>query len=112
VKINPKNPHAHYDRAHAYSRRDEYDRAIEDNNEALRLKPDDPDAFRSRGLTYLGEADYDHAIQDFGEALRLRPDYVDAFNDRGITNLHKVITTVQLLTSTRPFVSSRTIIMP
>jgi tetratricopeptide (TPR) repeat protein len=66
-----------------------YDRAIEDNNEALRLKPDDPDAFRSRGLTYLGKADYDHAIQDFGEALRLRPDYVDAFNDRGITNLHK-----------------------
>jgi len=70
-------------RGNAYHDKGDDDRAIQDYNEAIRLKPSDPTAFNNRGVAYKAKGDNDRAIQDFSEAIRLKPDYATAFNNRG-----------------------------
>jgi tetratricopeptide (TPR) repeat protein len=62
----------------------QYQRAIEDYNEAIRLKPDYANAYLNRGRTYANLNQYQRAIQDYDEAIRLKPDYADAYCNRGI----------------------------
>ncbi|MCH8196992.1 MAG: tetratricopeptide repeat protein [Proteobacteria bacterium] len=73
-----------YDRGNAYGRKRQYDRAIQDYTEAIRLKPDYARAFNNRGLSYGRKRQYDRAIRDFTEAIRLRPDYTSAYYKRGL----------------------------
>jgi tetratricopeptide (TPR) repeat protein len=59
--------------------------AIEDFNNAIRLKPDYADtAYNSRGSVYYKLGQYQMAIEDFNNAIRLKPDDADAYNNRGI----------------------------
>src|SRR5262244_2068669 len=62
----------------------DYDRAIADYNEAIRLVPADAPAFFGRGNAYASKGDRDRAIADYSEAIRLDPKYAFAFNNRGI----------------------------
>src|SRR5437899_11554527 len=48
-----------------------YDRAIDDYNEAIRLDPKFAIGFNNRGLAYLREGRIDRAIEDFDKAIRL-----------------------------------------
>jgi len=57
----------------SWSEKKEYDRAIADYNEAIRLNPQDAGFFNSRGDAWLDKKDYDRAIADFSEAIRLIP---------------------------------------
>lgn len=59
-----------------------YDRAIDDYNEAIRLDPKYAIAFNNRGLAYQRKGETDRAIEDFGEAIRLNPAYAMAFANR------------------------------
>ena len=61
----------------------DYDRAIQNYDEAIRLDPKSADAFAGRGSAYLLKGDYDLAIQDYNEAIRLNPKSASAFNGRG-----------------------------
>jgi tetratricopeptide (TPR) repeat protein len=70
-------------RGNAYNYKGEYDRAIQDFDQAIRLHPNDAYAFNGRGNAYNDKGDYDTAIQDFDEAIRLIPYYGYAFNGRG-----------------------------
>src|SRR2546429_5742743 len=45
----------------------DYDRAIQDYDQAIRLKPDYPTAFNNRGDAYHAKGDYDRAIQDYDQ---------------------------------------------
>ena len=49
----------------------QYERAIVDFTEALRLRPDDALAHYNRGIAYLHLKQYEQAIPDFNEAIRL-----------------------------------------
>jgi lipoprotein NlpI len=71
-------------RGFAYRSKGDYDRAIHDFDQAIRLKPDFANAFNNRGIAYDYKGNYDRAIQDFDQAIRLQPDYADAFNNRGL----------------------------
>ncbi len=71
------------DRSFVYDRKGEYDKAISDCNEAIRLKPDDAYAFSGRGFAYASKGEYDKAISDYDEAIRLKPDQNDYFVNRG-----------------------------
>ena len=76
-------PIAFLGRGSAYRRKGQYDRAIKDYTEAIRLRPDNAFAFRLRGDAYSLNSQHDQAIKDYTEAIRLKPDDAFAFNNRG-----------------------------
>jgi tetratricopeptide (TPR) repeat protein len=53
----------------------DYDRAIADCTEAIRLDPDFDFAYAIRGASYGVKDDYDRAIADLETVLRIDPDY-------------------------------------
>ena len=62
----------------------DYDGAMEDYTQALRLKPDDALAFYNRGVTKAKLGDYRGAMEDYTQVLRLKPDDALAFHHRGV----------------------------
>jgi tetratricopeptide (TPR) repeat protein len=73
----------------AYFDKSDYDRAIADFNEAIRLDPKYALAFYQRGNAYGRKGDPDRAIADLDEAIRLNPQHADSFVDRGNAYLRK-----------------------
>ena len=82
IRANEKDRWAWVCRGEAWSKKEEYDNAIKDLTEAIRL---DPQAvtYNDRGLAWDAKKDYDQAIKDYDEAIRLDPKLVVAFNNRG-----------------------------
>jgi tetratricopeptide (TPR) repeat protein len=78
-------------RTHAveYFEKGDYDRAIADASEAIRLNPNDAFAYGTRGAAYKGKKDFDHAIADLTEAIRLDPNNAPAYGNRGLAYLNK-----------------------
>ena len=62
----------------------DYDQAIKDFSEAIKLDPGFDSAWNNRGLAYARKDNYDQAIKDYSEAIRLKPDYADAWYNRGL----------------------------
>jgi tetratricopeptide (TPR) repeat protein len=60
-------------RASAYDRKGEIDRAIGDDDIALRLDPAQPEVLNARGELYRRKGDRVHALSDFGTAAKLDP---------------------------------------
>jgi len=79
----PANAVTFYNRGNAYRRNQDYDRAIQNYNDAIRLNPAYASAFNNRGIAYVNKRDYDRAIEDYNEAIRINPNYARAFNNRG-----------------------------
>ncbi len=67
----------------AYKRIGQWDKAIADYSEAIRLKPDDAQIFNNRGNVHYYKGQWDRAIEDYDEAVRLQPDLAEAFGNRG-----------------------------
>jgi hypothetical protein len=75
---------AFLNRGRGYAGKRDYDRAIQDYDQAIRLDPNNAAAFSSRGNAYNHKHEYDRAIQDppragcdpeaLGELLRLGPE--------------------------------------
>ena len=61
-------------RASAYDRKGEIDRAIGDDDIALRLDPTQADVFNARGELFRRKGDRVHALSDFGTAVKLDSD--------------------------------------
>jgi tetratricopeptide (TPR) repeat protein len=57
--------------------------AIEQYNEAIRLKPYYTYSYNVRGIAFSDLGQYQRAIEDFNEGIRMRPDYADAYYNRG-----------------------------
>ncbi len=76
-------------RGAAYDDKRDYDHAIQDYNEAIRLNPSLASAFYGRGEAYNHKGNYDHAIQDDSEAIRLNPNLSYAYDARGRAHRNK-----------------------
>ncbi len=62
----------------AYYEKGDYDRAISDYTEIIRLDPNDAEAYFFRGLVYDNKGDHERAIADYESALRIDPNNADA----------------------------------
>ncbi len=60
----------------------DFDKAIADASEAIKLKPDDPRGHAARGGFEAAYNRFDKAIVDLSEAIRLEPGLVGAFAQR------------------------------
>ena len=59
-----------------------FDKAIDDLNEAVRIKPTDADAYAFRGQRLRAKGEFDKAFADFDKAIRLDPNCVLAYEVR------------------------------
>ena len=66
-----------------------FDRAIVEFNEALRLDPTFVKSFNSRGNAWRGKGDLDNAIADYNAAIRLDPGFSFPYNGRASAFLNK-----------------------
>ena len=71
-------------RGNARFRKGDYDHAIEDYDQALKLDPNEPTAYDGRGSVYYGKGQYELAAQDYDQAIRL--DASDAYAFAGRCN--------------------------
>jgi tetratricopeptide (TPR) repeat protein len=74
-------------RGGAYYGKKDYDRAIANYDQAIRLDSKSAIAFCNRGVAYAAKKNYDRAIADCNEALRLGPDLAGVLGDRGLVHL-------------------------
>ena len=107
----PISPGRYYYHGVAWHAKREYDRAIADYDQAIRLSPNDPyltqayggygvgyletkrylwksrlaEAYHGRGAARHAKREYDRAIADYDEAIHLDPDRTLAYYDRGVT---------------------------
>ena len=81
----PLTAEEYFNKANNYADKGEYQLAIDNYTECLRINPDFATAYYNRGNMYGKELkSYKDAIADYTRAIKIDPDYVDAYNNRGI----------------------------
>jgi tetratricopeptide (TPR) repeat protein len=74
---------AYYFRASAKFGKNDFDGAIGDYGQALRLDPADADYLNSRAAAYEAKNDFDKALADYAQAIKANPGSTYAYNNRG-----------------------------
>ena len=80
---------AYIDRGLEYKAKRDYDRAIADASEGIRLDPKGAKLYANRGSIYYEKGDYDRAIADASEAIRLDPKIIMAHSNRAAAYMRK-----------------------
>ena len=85
IDANPGDAAKYVWRANVWLELKEFDIAIADFNEAIRLDPRSAGvAYQGRGRAWCDKKNYDKAIADCNEAIRLDPGYALAYLTRGV----------------------------
>lgn len=74
----------HKNHARAHYAKGEYDEAIYELGEAIKLAPRDATAYAGRGDVWYRKEQYGKAIADYDEALKLDPNDALTYNNRGL----------------------------
>jgi tetratricopeptide (TPR) repeat protein len=85
-----KDADAYATRAYEWLCKDNYDKALKDYDQAIRLKPLEGAYYNSRGFTWhmkgINDKERstceDRALSDYAEAIRIDPEYASAINNR------------------------------
>jgi tetratricopeptide (TPR) repeat protein len=88
IQRNPKDADAYFKRGLYYAVGDagtgrDYDRAIADFDQAIKLDPGRTEYYSARGDACSNKGDDDRAIADYGEVLKLKPDDAVTYAKRG-----------------------------
>lgn len=73
----------YFNRGNAYRTMRQYEFAISDYSEAIKIKTDYLDAYNSRGICYLRLEDFDSALCDFNLVIKSRQDDHNLYFNRG-----------------------------
>ena len=84
VLIESTSPQAYFNKGVSYYNNCDYDNAITQFNEAIRLDPNYVDAYANRGEAYRMKGQYDMAIKDLDNAIRLNSNFAFAYACRGV----------------------------
>jgi tetratricopeptide (TPR) repeat protein len=80
---------AHNNRGNAYIAKGEFDRAIEDFDQSIRLDRNYVKPLNNRGVAYIRKGEPDLAIETLDKAIRLNPNYGNAYANRAAAYLKK-----------------------
>jgi Flp pilus assembly protein TadD len=58
----------------------QFEKAIQDYNQAIELNPKDARVFNNRGTAYADLKQFEKAIQDYNQAIELNPKDARVFN--------------------------------
>ena len=72
-------------RGNAHSKNNQYDSAIQDYDDSIRINPNYAKAFNNRGVAYQKKGEYQRAIEDLNEAIKINSEYAIAFANRAET---------------------------
>jgi len=75
--------HAYNDRGHTYNLLKEFDKAIPDLIESIKLNPDLAEAYNDLGWAYNGKKDWQKALPECTKAIELNNEMALAYNNRG-----------------------------
>jgi tetratricopeptide (TPR) repeat protein len=92
IEAGPDGPQlavGYNNRALAYRYAKDYDRAIQDYNDAVRLKPTWAVPYNNRGVTYSRKGEYDKAIDDYTHAMGLDSNYPAPIYNRAVAQLQR-----------------------
>jgi tetratricopeptide (TPR) repeat protein len=81
---NPREATVYVARGLAYKLKGEYDRAIADYDQALKLKPRDATVYNNRGSAWWKKQDFDRALADYDTSIRLDPKFASAYANRAL----------------------------
>ncbi len=84
LKYYPDNATAYGNRGEAYKDIGQYDKALEDFNNAIRVDPKYAEGYNSRGQILAMRGNIDEALQDFLKVIELNPRFDEAYNNIGI----------------------------
>ncbi|MGB8657810.1 MAG: tetratricopeptide repeat protein [Candidatus Zixiibacteriota bacterium] len=84
-----KQAEKHFRAGFEYQDRGNLDKAIEEYQQALRLKADYLEVYMNMGTVYLEKKDYDQAIQQFKRVVELSYYYGKAHYDLGMVYLYQ-----------------------
>ena len=82
--LDPKNARSWYNRGLAYASLRDYDLALENYAEAVKLAPSDARIWQSLAAAEYSKGAYDRAILDYGEAIARDPNNAPLLGDRGV----------------------------
>ncbi len=84
VRANPKDAFALAHRGRAWQEQRDYEKALADLNDAIRLDSEHAAWYAGRGMVYDRLGEYDRAVGDYDEALHRDPTDAQTLNDRGL----------------------------
>jgi tetratricopeptide (TPR) repeat protein len=96
IQLDPKLSWGYYARGNVYQSKRDYDRAIADYTEAIRLSSRFYQAYFLRAYIYSEKNDFDRAIADYTEVIRIDPQDGQngykfwAYNNRGLIYEKKI----------------------
>ncbi len=83
LRNKPDSSWAYNSRGIVWQDKAEYDIAIKDYGEAIRLDPKDAVAYYNRGNAWRAKKEYDKAIKDYDDAILVDPKDAAAYRNRG-----------------------------
>ena len=84
IRHNSGSAVAFNNRGALHGQRGDDVRALNDLNQALRLRPDYREAFNNRAIVLSRSGRRDLALADYTASIRLYPDYAETYHNRGV----------------------------